>query len=141
MLFVVAAGNGDESGLGYDIDQKPVYPAVFDLDNIISVASLRFDGTLDPASNYGAVGVDLAAPGSYILSTTTGGNYSYMSGTSMAAPMVTGAAALLYSYDSALTPAEVKTRILAAVRPMEALYGKTASGGMLDIGKALGGIS
>ena len=141
MLFVVAAGNGDESGLGYDIDQKPVYPAAFDLDNIISVASLRFDGTLDPASNYGAVGVDLAAPGSYILSTTTGGNYSYMSGTSMAAPMVTGAAALLYSYDSALTPAEVKTRILAAVRPMEALYGKTASGGMLDIGKALGGIS
>lgn len=138
MLFVVAAGNGDASGRGFDIDQKPVYPAAFDLDNIISVASLRFDGTLDPASNYGAVSVDLAAPGSYILSTTTGGNYSYMSGTSMAAPMVTGAAALLYSYDNTLIPAEVKTRILAAVRPMEALYGKTASGGMLDIGKALG---
>lgn len=138
MLFVVAAGNGDASGRGFDIDQKPVYPAAFDLENIISVASLRFDGTLDPASNYGAVSVDLAAPGSYILSTTSGGNYSYMSGTSMAAPMVTGAAAMLYSYDSTLTPSEVKARLLAAARPLEALYGKTVSGGMLDIGKALG---
>ena len=138
MLFVVAAGNGDEAGHGYDIDQRPVYPAAFDLDNIISVASLQFDGTLDPASNYGAVSVDLAAPGSYILSTASGENYSYMSGTSMAAPMVTGAAAMLYSYDSALTPLDVKEKLLAAVRPLEVLHGKTSSGGMLDIGKALG---
>ena len=138
MLFVVAAGNGDEEGHGYDIDQKPVYPAAFDLDNIISVASLRFDGSLDPASNYGANSVDLEAPGSYILSTTSGGNYSYMSGTSMAAPMVTGAAAMLYSYNNALTTQEVKTRLLTGVRPLETLQGITVTGGMLDIGKALG---
>ena len=52
MLFVVAAGNGDSTGKGYDIDQKPVYPASFGLDNIISVANLQFDGQLDAASNY-----------------------------------------------------------------------------------------
>ena len=55
MLFIVAAGNGDASGNGYSIDEQPMYPASFELDNIISVANLRFDGQLDRASNYGAV--------------------------------------------------------------------------------------
>ena len=53
MLFIVAAGNGDASGNGYSIDEQPMYPASFELDNIISVANLRFDGQLDRASNYG----------------------------------------------------------------------------------------
>ena len=108
MLFIVAAGNGDSSGRGYNIDSLPVYPASFDLDNVISVANLRFDGQIDPSSNFGAKSVDLAAPGSYILSTVSGNKYSYMSGTSMAAPMVTGAAAMLYSYDSGLAVTEIK---------------------------------
>ena len=82
------------------------------MDNVISVANLRFDGQIDPSSNFGAKSVDLAAPGSYILSTVSGNKYSYMSGTSMAAPMVTGAAAMLYSYDSGLAVTEIKGRIL-----------------------------
>lgn len=137
MLFVVAAGNGDENGSGYDIDGHPVYPAAFDLDNIISVASLRFDGSLDPTSNYGAAQVDLAAPGSYILSTMAGGGYGYMSGTSMAAPMVSGAAALLYSSDVSLSVRDVRKRLLESVRPLAALEGKLQTGGMLDVGAAL----
>ena len=91
MLFIVAAGNGDSSGRGYNIDSLPVYPASFDLDNVISVANLRFDGQIDPSSNFGAKSVDLAAPGSYILSTVSGNKYSYMSGTSMACLLYTSA--------------------------------------------------
>ena len=137
MLFIVAAGNGDSSGRGYNIDSLPVYPASFDLDNVISVANLRFDGQIDPSSNFGAKSVDLAAPGSYILSTVSGNRYSYMSGTSMAAPMVTGAAAMLYSYDSSLAVTEIKGRILNSVRRLDSLSGKTSTGGMLDVSAAL----
>ena len=137
MLFVVAAGNGDVAGRGYNIDDQPVYPASFGLDNIISVANLQFDGQLDSSSNYGVKNVDLAAPGSYILSTVSGGRYSYMSGTSMAAPMVTGAAALLYSYDTNLAVTEIKGRILNSVHRLGRLDVKVASGGMLDVAAAL----
>lgn len=139
MLFVVAAGNGDKSGKGYDIDSRPVYPASFELDNIISVASMRMDGKLDSASNYGRMSVDLAAPGHYILSTIVENGYGYMTGTSMATPMVSGTAAMLYSYEPQISLSEVKHRIVNSVRKMGSLNGKTASGGMLDVYAALGG--
>ncbi len=137
MLFVVAAGNGDQTGNGIDIGSSPVYPASFDLENIIAVANLQFDGQLDPASNYSAVHVDLAAPGSYILSTVSGGGVNYMSGTSMAAPMVTGAAAMMASYDPSLGAMDLKSRILSSVRRLETLEGKVATGGMLDVTAAM----
>lgn len=138
MLFVVAAGNGDpETGKGMDIDTTPYYPASYDLDNVISVANLTCSGTLHSSSNYGAVSVDLAAPGSYILSTTPGNTYGYMSGTSMAAPMVAGAAAMVYSYYDGIGPADVKEILLKTVTPLESLSGKTLTGGMLNVGAAL----
>lgn len=137
MLFVVAAGNGDRGGKGYDIDQQPVYPAAFDLDNIISVANLRLDGRLDPSSNFGWHSVDLAAPGDFILSTVSGNDYAYMSGTSMAAPMVTGVAAMLYSYYPDMLPEEIKPVLLDSVKTLDSLTGKVATGGMLDASRAL----
>ena len=88
-------------------------------------------------SNYGKVSVDLAAPGSYILSTTPNNTYSYMTGTSMAAPMVTGVAALLYSQYKDITPSEIRDILLASVRPLESLEGLVATGGMLDAYAAL----
>lgn len=132
MLFVVAAGND-----GADADRAPSYPACYDLDNIISVANLNYDGRLHASSNYGTRSVDLAAPGSYILSTTPEDNYSYMTGTSMAAPMVTGAAALLYSHHEDVTPADVKEILLSSVTPLETLDGRVRTGGMLNVGAAL----
>lgn len=137
MLFVVASGNGDAYGMGYSIDQTPVYPAAFSSDNIISVANLLFDGSLSRSSNYGAATVDIAAPGSYVLSCVPGKQYGFMTGTSMAAPMVTGVAAMLYSYRTDISLADVKTILLNSARKLEGLDGKLVSGGMLDAEAAL----
>ena len=131
MLFVVSAGNGDWTGRGSDIDQNPIYPAAYPCENIISVANLMFDGSLDETSNYGAVGVDIAAPGTYILSTIPEG-YAYLSGTSMSAPMVTGTAALVYSARTDLDLMGVKQAILNSAVPLEGLAGRMVSGGMLN---------
>ena len=132
MLFVVAAGND-----GTDLETSPSYPASYDLDNVISVANIRYDGELDPTSSYGAASVDLAAPGSYILSTTPGGTYSYMTGTSMAAPMVSAAAAMVYSAFPNATLADVKDILLASVQKLDSLSDRTATGGMLNLGAAM----
>ena len=134
MLFVVAAGND-----GTDLETAPSYPASYELDNLIAVANIRYDGELDPTSSYGAASVDLAAPGSYILSTTPGNTYSYMTGTSMAAPMVSAAAAMVYSAFPKATLADVKDILLASVHKLDSLTGRTATGGMLDLGAAMAG--
>lgn len=137
MLFVVSCGNGGISGFGYDTDVYPVYPASLPYDNVISVANLMFDGSLSKDSNYGAASVDIAAPGSYILSTIPDNGYGFMSGTSMAAPMVTGVAAMLYSYRPDLSLLDVKNILLASSRKLEGLSGKMVSGGLIDAYGAL----
>lgn len=132
MLFVVAAGNDSQN-----TDQRASYPASYDLENIISVGNLNYDGTLHYSSNYGENTVDIAVPGSYILSTTTNNGYSYMTGTSMSAPFVSGAAALIYSHYGDISLANVKEILLSSVAELEALDGAVTSGGMLDLGSAL----
>lgn len=137
MLFLVAAGNGDNHGKGIDIDVKPDYPSCYDLDNIISVANLIFDGNLEASSNYGLTNVDIAAPGTYIVSTTTGNSYGFMTGTSMSTPMVTGAAAFLYSYRTDISLQDVKPILMESAKKLEGLNGKLVSGGMVDIYAAI----
>ena len=133
MLFVVASGND-----GKNTDKSPSYPAAYDLPNIISVANLSYDGNLHESSNYGTTTVDIAAPGAYILSTTTSGTYSYMTGTSMSAPMVSGAAALVLShFGNEVSLADVREIIIGSAKKLESLSGSSVSGGMLDIGAAL----
>lgn len=68
-LYMVAAGNGDELGVGYDIDRYPEYPCSYNLKNILCVASLDPKGQKASSSNFGEKTVDLAAPGEYINST------------------------------------------------------------------------
>ena len=114
---------GDNWGNGYNIDYWPVFPAAYEGDNIITVGNLMFNGELDESSNFGLFSVDIAAPGTYVLSTTPGG-YGFMSGTSMAAPMVTGVAAMVYSCRTDLSLADVRQAILTSARPMESLTGK-----------------
>ena len=90
-LFVTIAGNGNSN-----IDSNPNYPGSFNIDNLITVGSIDQNGDKSSFSNYG-LSVDIYAPGSEIYSTLPNNNYGYMSGTSMAAPHVAGAAALLLS--------------------------------------------
>ena len=103
MLFVVAAGNG-----GINLDETPIYPASYKFDNLISVADIGFDGNLSEKSNYGKKTVDIAAPGTYIYSTTVNDSYNYSSGTSMATAMVTGVAALMLLHDEDLEVDTIK---------------------------------
>lgn len=137
MLFIVAAGNGDDNAIGYNIDASPIYPASLPFDNVITVANLMFDGTLDASSNFGAASVDIAAPGTFILGITPDNGYAFMSGTSMAAPMVTGVAAMLYTSRPELSLPDIKNVILASARKTDSLNGKVLCGGMVDANGAM----
>lgn len=131
-LFVAAAGND-----GLDLATTPSYPAAYDLPNIISVAATDHADRLASFSNYGSTSVDLGAPGVGILSTLPNGGYGRYSGTSMAAPQVTGVAALLLSADPTLELAELRSRILTTVDPVPSLVGRVATGGRLNAAQAL----
>ncbi|SMO50644.1 S8 family serine peptidase [Gracilimonas mengyeensis] len=142
-LFIAAAGNGGADNIGDDNDLMPHYPSSYDLDNVIAVASTTDDDALSGFSNYGAISVDLAAPGSSILSTTPGDTYSYFSGTSMATPHVTGVAALILSQDPELSNnlvsyETVRDKIFNSVELLPALEGKTTTGGRLNAFQAVG---
>ena len=134
MLFVAAAGNGGDDRVGDDIDvtENHFYPASHPSDNIISVTATDSFDRLASFSNYGAQGVDLAAPGVAILSTLRDGTYGYFNGTSMAAPLVSGVAALAFSLRPDATWQEVRDAIFAGADPRPGLAGKTVTGGRLN---------
>jgi len=132
ILFVAAAGND-----GADNDSSPVYPASYDLDNIVSVAATDHNDKLASFSNYGTTSVDVAAPGVDIYSTKAGNTYQYLNGTSMAAPHVSGLAALIWADDSAQTYSEVKDRILNGVDTKQSLDGKVLTGGRINANNSI----
>lgn len=135
-LLVAAAGN-----YGTDNDTTHYYPSDYDLDNIISVAATDESDSLSVwnsfnSSNYGATTVDLAAPGSKIP-VLSGNTTNAGDGTSLAAPHVAGTAALLLSYNSFITTAQLKEAILESVDKVSALSGKCVTGGRLNAYNAL----
>jgi len=136
ILFVAAAGNS-----GVNIDSSPQYPASYINANIIAVAAIDNSGNLASWSNYGATSVDLGAPGVNIWSSVPNKKgqsaYSSYSGTSMATPHVTGAAALYSAAHPGSTAAAIKGAILSTTVPTGMLGGKTVTGGRLNISAAL----
>ncbi len=122
VLFVAAAGN---SSLNSDV--KPSYPANYTVGNIISVAAVDNKGELAEFSNWGKASVHVAAPGVNIFSTTPSG-YESWSGTSMAAPHVSGVAALLLASDMGLNSIELKRRLISFAKPSRRLRNRVISG-------------
>ena len=132
ILFVAAAGNESNNN-----DATPAYPASYTGTSVISVAATDRSNRLASFSNYGATGVDLAAPGVSILSTTPNNSYASYSGTSMATPHVTGTVALLAAANPQATAAQIRTAILSSTTPVAGLTGKVATGGLLNAAAAL----
>jgi subtilisin family serine protease len=136
VLFVAAVGNDD-----CDIDVQPTYPASHGFNNVIAVgASNAFDQRAQfktGASNYGAQSVHVFAPGVNIMGAAGRQNYALGEGTSLSAPHVSGAVALLKAHRPELNLFQIREILLASARPLAALNGLAVTGARLDIGAAM----
>jgi subtilisin family serine protease len=132
ILFVAAAGND-----GVDTDANPHYPSSFTNSNIISVANSNNRDLRQSSSNYGLLSVDLAAPGHNIYSCSSGADYQFLNGTSMATPQVAGVCALLWSHNPLLPAPSVKQTVLDSVDANSDFAGQCVTGGRLNAWRAL----
>lgn len=145
ILFVAAAGNSTSNN-----DLTSNYPSNYNTtvgtttetaasyDGVIAVAAITSSGGLAGFSSYGATTVDIGAPGSGIMSTVPFSSYASFNGTSMATPHVTGAIALFTSVQGG-TPSgqSIRSAILNSATPTPSLGGKVATGGRLNVYKAI----
>jgi subtilisin family serine protease len=153
VIIVAAAGNEQAGGEGYDIDQTPIYPACYDgplgENMVIGVAATDALDQKAKFSSYGHNCVDLAAPGLSFFNTVTPGSDpdnsgkiydGYWSGTSMAAPLVTGAIALIEEADPVLSPREVINILFASADNIDRLnpdYIGELGNGRLNLNRAV----
>lgn len=125
MQFIAAAGNEQTSTRSY--------PAGYASAGVISVASIDSNGALSWFSNWGSSWVNIGAPGGGILSSVAGSSYATYSGTSMATPHVSGAAALYKARYPTANATEVRNAILNSAVPTISLSGITSTGGRLNL--------
>lgn len=150
LIVVVAAGN---DGINQDKVNDPVFPAAYDLDNMIVVAATDSKDQVADFSNFGAKSVHIGAPGVRIFSTTSGGSYSDIvakykdpsgktkeiawDGTSMATPIVAGAVSLVWAKYPHESYQQIRARILNSARQVSGLSKKVVTGGVLNVEGAL----
>jgi serine protease len=134
-IFVAAAGN--EGANDYTTSDYPASLSV-SLPNVVSVAATTNTDQLASFSNFGADSVALAAPGVNIYSTLPNGQYGAMSGTSMAAPQVAGALALVWGLHPNWNYVQVIEQVLSTTDKLPSLQGKVETGGRLDVAAAVG---
>ncbi len=132
-VIVVAAAANDKS----DIDRSPVFPASTPATNVVAVVATTRTDALAAFSNWGAATCDIGAPGQDIFSTIPGNRYSYMSGTSMAAPHVSGAVALMKAIFPERSAAWATQQLLDNAERIASLAGRCNTGGRLDVGAAV----
>ena len=134
MLIVAAAGNSR-----MNLADGPIYPAAFnELPNVISVTSLNPDSGLSYFANYGPV--DLSAVGREVLGAFPGGGQGVMSGTSVSAAKVSGAAAAVLSQNPSMDAAELKNLLVRTGDMLTHLALKVKDGRRLNTANALAGI-
>jgi thermitase len=127
IVIVVAAGNTNN-----DNDAKPMYPANYNVPGLISVGSFSMVDVKSSFSSYGKKSVHVFAPGNYIISTDVDQPYKWRSGTSMAAPFVSGAVGLLLSKESSLEVEDIKRRVIET-SVKNSNYSQYGIGGRLNI--------
>lgn len=140
IIMVAAAGNNNTNN-----DTTPFYPASYtqylgtNLNNILAVGASDRNDNRASFSNFGATSVDLMAPGVDMWSTTNGNDASYGSeqGTSFAAPVVSGALALLRASAQNDSITQLMQKMLAGVDVVPALNGTCVTGGRLNLAKVL----
>ncbi len=138
IIFVAAAGNSFSNN-----DISPVYPASHSIDSelegsVLSVGSSSYDGKKSSFSNYGENSVQIAAPGTYILTTSKGNSgYSYVSGTSFSTPITAGLAAILAGAHPAMSATESIERIVDGGVFDDRLAGVFQGGKRLNMAGAL----
>lgn len=128
-LIVAAAGNSSED--------VPQYPAGFD--GVLAVANVGVNDVRNSTSNYGYY-VSLAAPGTNIYSTTYNNTYGSKTGTSMAAPVVSSAAALLSAYLPHFSMQQIGEQLRATADNIDAFnpaFVKRLGSGRLNVYRAL----
>jgi subtilisin family serine protease len=133
VLVVAAAGNE-----GMDLGASPYVPASCAEPSVIGVGATDIEGGLAAFSNHGTGAVDISAPGELVLSTSPGAGHTSMSGTSMAAPHVSGVAALVLGANPQLTPGQARQRLLESADHLPSLAGQVAGGAHLNAARALG---
>jgi len=139
-LFVCAAGN-DMFDLDDSSNPNTYFPAAFPLDNVISVASHDCDETLSSFSNYGKQSVDIATTGVGIEGLNNNMNTEWMTGTSQATAIVSGAAVIVGSHLATFDAVTVKCAIMTGAQISQQLDQMVVSSGFLDIPAAVQSLS